>query len=70
MIDYVKNGLTFMMVKVGQDRSFKNCPKQANKWIGAFVLRVIRLFMANDHLIEFHLIKIVFFHLIEISLIT
>jgi hypothetical protein len=46
MIDYVKNGLTFMMVKVGQDRSFKNCPKQANKWIGAFVLRVIRLFIA------------------------
>ena len=25
---------------------------------------------ANDHLIEFHLVEIVFFHLIEISLIT
>ena len=26
--------------------------------------------MANDHLIEFHLIEIVIFHLIEISIIT
>jgi hypothetical protein len=25
---------------------------------------------ANDHLIEFHLIEIVFYHLIEIMLIT
>jgi hypothetical protein len=28
------------------------------------------LFSANDHLIEFHLIEIVFYHLIEIMLIT
>ena len=33
-------------------------------------MQLLRALTANDHLIEFHLIKIVIFQLIEISLIT
>ena len=32
----------------------------------SFIIRaILRLLLANDHLIEFHLIEIVIFHLIE-----
>ena len=45
---------------------------QANWFPTIFIIVLLEesMLTANDHLIEFHLIEIVFFHLIEISLIT
>ena len=41
------------------------------KFFNCFLLTLSgQIYPANDHLIEFHLIEIVIFHLIKISLIT
>ena len=58
----------FFTLRCIQILLFEETPQKNHSYLCFAIF--LTFFWANDHLIEFHLIKIVFYHLIKIMLIT